>query len=219
MEHSKHEDLPQRLAALLEERTTMRQDGAPLLIGVGGGTASGKTTLAHALAARLQPLRVEIVGQDRFFRQVAELPPFPSPTRTRPWPDYNRPDSFNVDAMLAHCRSLRGMPVAILEGILVLHYPEARALMDLRLYVEADADERIVRRIRRNVKAGMDLDDVSDYYLESVRLQHQRFNAPTRRYADLVVPGGSGHDGLRAKLLDDLGEAIAAHVCRAGNLT
>jgi uridine kinase len=134
------------------------------MIGIGGGSAAGKTTLARRLAAGLAPLTVEIIGQDRFFKPAPELPACPSPTRPRPWPDYIRPDSFYLEKLLDACRSLAGMDVVILEGILVLHYPELRRLMTLRLYIEADADERIVRRIRRNLQAGMDLDDIADYY-------------------------------------------------------
>ena len=177
------------------------------MIGIGGGSAAGKTTLARRLAAGLAPLTVEIIGQDRFFKPAPELPAYPSPTRPRPWPDYNRPDSFYLEKLLDACRSLAGMDVVILEGILVLHYPELRRLMTLRLYIEADADERIVRRIRRNLQAGMDLDDIADYYLESVRYQHLRYNAPTRHHADLVL-SGNGADHLDRDIL-------TLAVCRA----
>lgn len=175
-----------------------------LSIGIGGGSASGKSTLAARLQEELAPLRVEVIGQDRFFKPTAELPPYPLAGRQEPWPDYNRPDSFHVAEMVAHCRSVSGVDVAILEGILVLHYPELRELMDLKLYVAADADERIVRRIRRNLKAGMDLDDICDYYLESVRFQHDRYNAPTQEHADLVIPGGMAETEEREAMVEGL---------------
>ena len=197
------------LAGLLRQRRNVRTATGPLRLGIGGGSASGKSTLAAALAERLSPLSVEVSGQDRFFKPVAELPPYASPTRSRPWPDYNRPDSFRVEEMLDHCRSFSGVDVVILEGILVLHYPEARALMDLRIYVDTAADERIVRRMRRNIRAGMDPDDVADYYLESVRFQHERYNAPTSLHADLIIPGGSAHFTAREALCHTLCAAVA----------
>jgi uridine kinase len=183
-----------------------------VFIGIGGGTASGKSTLALAITAQLAPLTVQTIGQDRFFKSASQLPPFESASRAAPWPDYNRPDSFQVDDMLDTCRAQRGMEVVILEGILVLHYPVLRELMDLLLYVDADADERIVRRICRNVEAGMALSDVADYYLESVRYQHQRYNIPTRQHADLVIPGGNADHIAREALLRSVCAAITSVV-------
>lgn len=180
-------------------------------VAMGGGTASGKSTIAAQLAEHLAPLRVEVLGQDRFFRPAAELPPYPSPTRSEPWPDYNRPDSFRVDELVAACHLPRDTDVLILEGILVLHYPEVREAMDLCLYVEADADERIVRRIRRNLPR-ISIDDIADYYLESVRFQHERYNAPTRAHADLVIPGGGADEEEREALLSQLCQALREHV-------
>jgi uridine kinase len=193
---------------LLEKWQESRGERRHLVIGVGGGTASGKSTLAAAVAQRLESLAVEVVGQDRFFKPAADLPPYVSPTRQEPWPDYNRPDSLCTEEMFAHCRSLGGMDVVILEGILALYYPELRELMDVKCYVAADADERIVRRIRRNLKAGMDLDDICDYYLESVRFQHDRFNAPTEAYADLVIPGGMADAEVREEMVEGFCRAI-----------
>ncbi len=196
------DDWRERASAALKRRTA--RDGRPILIGIGGGSAAGKSTIAREMAHRLEPFRVEVMCQDRFFHPRDELPRYPSELRSEPWPDYNRPETVDVDRMVAWCRDLDGADVAILEGILALHFPEARELMDLKLYVTADADERIVRRIRRNLPRSS-IDDIADYYLESVRYQHERYNAPTERHADLVIPGGM-HDGRRR-------EAMLACIC------
>lgn len=202
------------ISSTLVDRHGRRAPGRPVVVGIGGGSAAGKSTLARTLAERLAPRRVEVTGQDRFFKPRAELPPFPSSSRELPWPDYNRPDSFRVSELVDHLRGLTACEVAIVEGILVLHEDEVREQLDLRLYVEAAADERIVRRIRRNVAAGIPLDDIADYYLESVRFQHQRFNAPTAAWADLLVPGGAADSAERDGLIAAISGSLEAYLAR-----
>ena len=198
----------------LQRRAEGGRDGRPLTIGIGGGSAAGKSTIAGHLAERLAPLRVELLGMDRFFKERDELPRYPSLSRPDPWPDYNHPDSIHVDRMVAACEQAVECDVLILEGILVLYYGSVRGLLDLALYVEADADERIARRIRRNL-AHYPCDDIVDYYLESVRYQHERYNAPTREHADLVVPGGLAEEAERQGLLEALAAAVRRH-CAGG---
>ncbi len=200
------------IARLLEQGQGEREgEGrSHLLIGIGGGSAAGKTTFAERLADGLAPLRVEVVHQDRFFKPVDQLPPYASLSTSRTWPDYNHPDSIKTNELLAYCNGLSDIDVALVEGILVLHYAELRALMDIKCYVDADADERIVRRIRRNL-THYSIDDIADYYLDSVRHQHRRYNAPTKQYADLIVPGGADTTAQRDALLNTLCESIRHH--------
>jgi uridine kinase len=106
--------------------------------------------------------------------------------------------------------------VVVLEGILVLHDAELRDLMDLRLFVEAEADERIVRRIRRNVEAGHDLDGICDFYLDSVRYRHREFCEPTRQHADVVLPGGAYERERTEALLDEVCARVRAGAAAAG---
>jgi uridine kinase len=162
------------------------------VIGIGGGSASGKSTVAKELESRLAPLRVTVVNQDRYFWETSRLPRAGSPDGGREWPDYNQPASFDLVRLRADVREMRQgeADVVILEGILVLRDEALRELMDLKLFVDADPDERIVRRLRRTVARGHDLGGICDYYLDSVRYRHQEFCEPTRAYADLIVPGG-----------------------------
>ena len=176
----------------------------PFFIGMGGGSAAGKSTLAAALAERLVPLRVEIIGQDRFFKRPEDMPKYYSGIHGDYRPAYNEPDSFKQEEMFAYCRGVAGGDVVILEGILVLWFAELRELMDFKIYIEADADERIIRRIRRNMKTVDDYDPITEYYLESVRGQHREYNAPTREYADLIVPGGMAQTEERERIVDNL---------------
>jgi uridine kinase len=192
---------------LLEGWRQCRGDRRHLFIGIGGGSAAGKTTVARDVRQRLAPRSVEIICQDRFFKPVGEIPTYESATHDGPRPDYNQPDSFRRAPMFDYCRQADGADVVILEGILVLHFPELRDLMDVKCYVSADVDERIVRRIGRNLSL-WPFDEIANYYLESVRHQHERYNAPTQRYADLVISGGMAEAEERGVLLSVLCDAI-----------
>ena len=162
------------------------------IIGIAGGSASGKSAIAGELRERLAPLTVHIINQDRHFHEADRLPTHASRDGAHTWPDHNHPDSFDFPTLYRDLLRARdgSADLLILEGILVLHYPELRSLMDLKLFVDTEADERIVRRIRRNLASGHRLDDICDFYLDSVRHRHREFCEPTRVYADLVIPGG-----------------------------
>jgi len=195
--------------APLERWSARRSERPNLFVGIGGGSASGKSTIAADIARRLAPLAVEVINQDRFFKPKDELPTYHSNIYDEPRPAYNRPDCYREAEMFDECRAARrgggdGLPdVVILEGILALYFEELRELMDVSLYVEADADERIIRRTRRNM-AKWPFDEITNYYLESVRWDHIEFNAPTKRHADIVIPGGMADAAERERLLTGL---------------
>jgi len=184
------------------------------VIGIGGGSGSGKSAVADELRSRLAPLRVKIMNQDRCFHDSARLPSHTSRDGARTWPDYNHPESFDCARLRAELRRARDSEadVVILEGILVLQDPELRDLMDLKLFVEADADERIVRRIQRNLAHGGRLDEICGFYLDSVRYRYQEFCAPTRAFADLVVPGGRDDRAQAELLLSEVCARVRAHL-------
>jgi len=176
------------------------------VIGIGGGSASGKSTIAETLSRKLSPLRVRVINQDRYFHGGARLPTHANHAGTRSWPDHNHPDSFDFPRLRRDLAAARAGDdeVIILEGILVLHDAELRGLMDLKVFVAADADERIVRRIRRNLAAGAGLDGICDFYLDSVRYRHREFCEPTRAHADVVVPGGQDEREEAERALDEV---------------
>jgi uridine kinase len=185
------------------DRWRLRAGGAPFFIGIGGGSASGKTTLAQQMADLLAPFRVMVIHQDRFFKTNEEKPRYFSKIHGEERPDYNCPDSFRVEEMIAFCRDAKDADVVLLEGILTLHFTELRDLMDLKVFVHADADERIVRRIRRNLTRSS-LDDIVGYYLESVRYRHREFCEPTRSLSDVVMEGGMAWDEDRISLVQEI---------------
>ena len=181
----------------------MRGSDVPaFVIGIGGGSAAGKSAVAEELQSLLRPLRVCLINQDRYYLTGERLPQHAAPGGGRIWPDHNHPDSFDFPSLRRDLQAAREgkADIIVVEGILVLHDPSLRALMDLKLFVDAEADERIVRRIRRNVARGYDLDGICGFYLDSVRYRHREFCEPTRSHADLIVPGGI-HEGDRRKAL------------------
>jgi uridine kinase len=180
----------------------------PFVIGIGGGSAAGKSVAAEQLAAGLAPLRVRVLNQDRYYRKGEELPQHQAPDGGRAWPDHNHPGSFDFARLREDLRSIADVEVAIVEGILVLHDDALREMMDLKLFIAADADERIVRRIRRNVARGHDLDGICDFYLDSVRYRHAEFCEPTRKYADAIVPGGRYEAEERERALAEVVERV-----------
>jgi len=181
----------------LRQRLSAAGRRQPLVVIIAGGSASGKGTLARALAEAVEPATTRIVNMDRYFKPAAELPTYFSSRRNGPHPDWNQPDSFRHQELIADMRRWTqdgacAEDVLILEGILALHFEALRELAHLSLFVHTDADERIVRRIRRNMtERGMGFDEVADYYVESVRDRHLQYVEPTRAFADLVIPGGS----------------------------
>ncbi len=172
------------------------------VIGIGGGSAAGKTTVAEELKKRLAPRRVMLLNQDKYYLKLEQLPRHHDPTDSHIWPDYNHPDSFDFPRLRQEVLDARDgeTDVVIVEGILVLYDSELRALMDLKLFVAAEPDERIVRRIRRNVARGYNLKEVCDFYLDSVRYRHLEFCEPTRSHADVVIPGGC-HEKAPAQVM------------------
>jgi uridine kinase len=177
--------------------------GKSLVVGIAGGSASGKTTFAAALKQALEmgapPLVVEVVGMDRYFyRGAAGGPTFVSPTTGQTVPDNNHPDSADNARLVADLDARRAVgdapDVILVEGLMTLAVPEIRERLDLRLFVELDADERALRRLVRDMGGGRGNGDpvsIARYYRECARVGHARYIEPSRVFADLIVRGDS----------------------------
>ena len=187
----------------------------PYVIGVAGGTGSGKTTVAERLVERFGPERVALIRLDSYY---ADHPELSLPERAAM--NYDHPDAFDWSLLLEHVHRLRrgdGIPVPrydftahrrrdesdalppasvlVLEGILVLYPPEVRALMRLKVFVDTDPDVRFIRRLQRDVaERGRTPESVMAQYLDTVRPMHLQFCEPTKRYADVIVPHGGRND-------------------------
>ena len=200
-----------------------------LIIGIAGGSGSGKTTLSLRLKERFGEDEVRLISHDSYYKRHDELP-----YEERCKLNYDHPDSFDTPLMVAHLRELRaGHPVqvpvydytihnrtdrtieikptkvVIVEGILIFQNKALRDLLDIKIFVETDADVRILRRALRDVEErGRSMQSVVEQYLATVKPMHEQFVEPTRKYADIVVLEG-GHNLVA---LDLIMQRIANHI-------
>jgi uridine kinase len=187
----------------------------PLVVGIAGGTASGKTTVARKVHEALAPSGVAFIDQDSYYRDLGHLSP-----EQRKDVNFDHPDAFDTDLLHAHLLALKAgqaiqKPVydfvestrtarsttvqpaelILIEGILVLHLEPLRKELDLRIFVETEDDVRIIRRLTRDIKErGRDFDHVVSQYFRHVRPMHLAFIEPSKRWADIVVPHGGNND-------------------------
>ncbi|NLV75063.1 MAG: uridine kinase [Chloroflexi bacterium] len=162
----------------------------PVVIGIAGGSASGKTTLAERLEQALAGVRVLVIHMDHYF--FKERPHMVAPITRLEYEDHNHPTSFDLVQLISDLDAAIAaseVQVIILEGLLVLQNDDLRQRLDLKLFVDAQADERIVRRTRRNMARGLGFDEITNFYLDCVRYRHQEYVEPSRWHADLVMNG------------------------------
>lgn len=185
--------------------------GRPLVVGIAGGTGSGKTTVAHKLAAAMPTGRCVTIEHDAYYRDQAHLSP-----EDRARINYDHPSSLESELLAVHLRELRAgrevdvpiydftthtrrtetrhvVParVIIVEGILVFTEPALREQLDIKIFVDTDADIRLIRRIRRDLEQrGRSFQSVRDQYYQTVRPMHLEHVEPSKRWADLIVPEG-----------------------------
>lgn len=165
----------------------------PLVIGVAGGSGSGKSTLATRIVSALKGFAVVTVPMDRYFLKVK--PYMVAPYTGLTYEDHNHPQSFDLDGLVRDLDALlaqdRPPHVVIVEGLLTLYEARIRSRLDLKIFLDVQADERIVRRLRRNMSKGLQFDDIAAFYLDSVRYRHQEFVEPSRWHADIVLNGST----------------------------
>jgi uridine kinase len=183
-----------------------------VLIGIAGGTGSGKTSVARSIYDDLGPDKVIIVRQDAYYRDLGHLP-----AEERRAYNFDHPDAFDLELLLQHLRALLkggsvalpvydyvnhcrtkqtepvgGNKIILLEGILVLNDPALRNIMRIKVYIDTDADVRFIRRLKRDIyERGRSVDSVIAQYEATVRPMHLQFVEPTKRYADVIIPEGA----------------------------
>ena len=182
-----------------------------LVVGVAGGTGSGKTTVAEEIVRRIGEDHLVSVHQDRYYRDLAHLEP-----TERARHNFDHPDAIEEELMVEHIELLRSgvrapmpvydfarhlrtteiewadpQPVILVEGILILAVPSLRRLLDVKLFVDTDPDIRLIRRIRRDLaERGRTVESVVEQWMRTVRPMHLEFVEPSKRHADLIIPEG-----------------------------
>ena len=199
----------------------MAEQGNCLVIGIAGGSGSGKTTVTNAIIEAAGAANVTLLQEDSYYRDFGDLS-----AEQRRAINWDHPDALEEELLIAHVRALRaGQPVAaprydflnyrrlpdalplpprpvvIVEGILVLAEPALRQLMDIKVFVDADADVRFIRRLTRDIFArGRSVELVIEQYLATVRPMHLEFVEPSKRYADVIIPEG-GHNRVAIEMV------------------
>ena len=204
----------------------------PTIIGIAGGSGSGKSTVARKVAEALTPASVAFIDMDAYYRNRADLS-----LEERRRLNWDHPDAFDFDLLVSHLEALsRGeavekpvynyathlreqrtervtpADVVVIDGILLFVEERVRSRCDVKAFIDADSDVRLIRRIRRDtVKRGRTLDEVIEQYLATVQPMHQQFVEPSKRHADVIIPRG-GHNTVA---IDLLAGAVARRIAGA----
>jgi len=167
-----------------------------MVVGIAGGTAGGKSTFCEKLKKALDGYRVQMLHMDFYFKDVKDMPCVPSHINGRHYTDYNCPDTVDWDRYHADLQAAieSDAQVVIAEGLLVLWDRETADKLDMKIFVDCRADERIVRRIRRNQQWGLTFDEITDVYLNMVRFRHDQYVEPAKWTADVIVNGAGDTD-------------------------
>lgn len=180
-----------------------------LIIGIAGGTGCGKTTVVDQIVEELPPGEVGVISQDSYYRDLSHLP-----LEERKKTNFDHPKSIDFDLLESHLKALSNgrtieqpvysflecnrttetltiapTKVIIVEGILILTNAAIRKMMDIKIFVHADSDERLIRRLKRDVnERGWNLNETLDNYQDTIKPMHDQFIEPTKEYADIIIP-------------------------------
>jgi uridine kinase len=208
-----------------------------MIIGISGGTGSGKTTVANRILEAVKASEVVFIQQDSYYRNLVDLPP-----AFQEVANFDHPDAIDNDLLVHHVRKLKAgepielpiydfktntrlietrrvepKPIVIVEGILIFADPRLLEQMDIKVFVDTPDDIRFIRRLRRDLaERGRTLESVIEQYVGTVRPMHIQFVEPSKRYADVIIPEG-GHNLVSIDLLcGTIRERLAASFSSAG---
>lgn len=183
-----------------------------LIIGIAGGTGCGKTTVVNQIVNELPENEVRVISQDSYYKDTSHLT-YEERTKI----NFDHPQSIDFDLLVTHLTALRNgdtiqqpvysfvdhnrtsettttkpSKVIIVEGILILTNPRIRDMFDIKIYVQTDSDERLIRRLKRDIsERGRDMEEVLDRYQNTLKPMHQQFIDPTKEFADLIIPNNN----------------------------
>lgn len=204
----------------------------PIVVGIAGGSGSGKTTVVHRILDRVGWDRIAYLPHDAYYKDASHLP-----WEERIHLNYDHPNSLDNDLLITHIRMLlRGegidapiydfathtrkaetrrvlpSPVILVEGILVFVDERLRELMDIKIYVDTPADERFIRRLLRDIRErGRSVDSVVEQYQSTVRPMHMKFVEPSKQYADIIIPEGGHNDVAMEMVIGRIEALLSAH--------
>jgi uridine kinase len=197
----------------------MATQNIPLVIGIAGGTGSGKTTVATTILDRVGRDKIAFLAHDSYYRDLAHIP-----FEERVKVNFDHPDSLETELLVEHLNQIKNWQaidvpvydfthhvrtnqvrrveprqVILVEGILIFAEPDLRKMFDVKIFVDTDADIRLIRRLQRDIsERGRTTESVIRQYLTTVRPMHMEFTEPSKRYADVIIPEG----GLNTVALD-----------------
>lgn len=180
-----------------------------LVIGIAGGTGSGKTTVVHQIMNELPSTEVGVISQDSYYKETSNLS-YEERTKI----NFDHPRAIDFELLIAHLKDLKAgkiieqpiysfithnrtedtisthpKKVVIVEGILIFTNPEIRDLFDIKVFVHADSDERLIRRLKRDIaERGRDMDEILNRYQTTLKPMHEQFIEPTKAFADIIIP-------------------------------
>lgn len=203
----------------------MRESGneRPIVIGVAGGTGSGKTTVSHQILERVGHKHIAYLAHDSYYKDISKLS-----EEDRARINFDHPDSLDTPLLIEHIKQLidrkpahvplydftndmrleethivEPQPIVLVEGILIFSERALRDLLDIKIFVDTDADIRFIRRLKRDIEErGRSANSVIEQYLTTVRPMHLKFVEPSKRYADVIVPEG-GHNWVAIDMIAD----------------
>ncbi|MBP0725979.1 AAA family ATPase [Bacillus sp. RG28] len=162
-----------------------------ILIGISGGSGSGKTTFCTNLEKNLDILKVKTISTDDYFKEVKPI--VNAPYNGRKYEDYDHPNSVDINKLKSDINKFiesKIFDVVIVEGLMVLYFEEIREKLDLKIFIDCPSDERLVRRLKRD-RNEETFEEISSEFLDLVRHRHNEFVEPTKWYADLIINGSN----------------------------
>jgi len=166
----------------------------PFVVGIAGGTASGKSTLCENLENQLTNYKLFIIHMDHYFKPENEKPHTKAFVSQKIYTDDNHPetmDLFKLNKDLENLLKKNEHDIIIVEGLLTLWDDPICGKLDLKIFVDCKADERIVRRLKRNLKWGLSFDEIANVYLDMVRYRHEEYVEPSKNRADIIINGSN----------------------------
>lgn len=167
------------------------------VVGIGGESASGKSTLSNLLEEKLSDYRVKVFHMDKYFREPGERPQILGILDGKVYRDDNHPDTLDLERLHVDVAAAKNedIDVVLIEGMFILWDEAMAPLLDLKVFVDCDPDERLIRRIARNLKFGYELDDIMSRYVQAVQPRQREYVVPSKWKADIIVNGFRTVDG------------------------